>query len=594
MGGTNRWVIACGFLAANLLTGSASLAGIEIVASSGDASPDGNGQLSNLIAPSINEAGQLAFVAELAGTAGGTADNLAMFRRDSNGLTLIARRGGTFSGQPINTFFPTSTAIDADGTVSGTVVLGPPNSFLSFFGDGGSMTPMVVPGSSSPSGNNMLLGVNHAAVNDTGFAVYQAAYFGDNPEVGLYERAPNGAVTTRVLRNIAAPRGGTINGFGPRFVINESNQIGAVLGIDTGSGIIQSASRIDGTTIHELARDGDLALDGITTITKITSSRSSSNLTPIPMINDSGQVAFPAQYVQPASRLGVFIADDAGASLVAPGNSLPGGSTLEDVTLLGLSNSGQVGFWAEFFGGTDRVSGLYVADSSGPQLVALEDTPTPTPGKFFRSFFTGSSTQNANGQIAFLAELSDTANGAAAGRGLYFYDPEDGLQQIIRSGDALNGGTVVSLFFWGTVHNQTFQCPDTSLTGLNSVGQVAFAYQLDNGENGIAIWTDAGLPGDYNNDGTVDAADYTVWRNNLGSPIALPNDDTAGVGPDDYDRWKQHYGSTLGAAGIATGLPSQVPEPSGLLLVMLALPVAILFWRRGDALKTRRGFASAP
>ena len=26
----------------------------------------------------------------------------------------------------------------------------------------------------------------------------------------------------------------------------------------------------------------------------------------------------------------------------------------------------------------------------------------------------------------------------------------------------------------------------------------------------------AGLPGDYNNDGKVDAADYTVWRNHLG------------------------------------------------------------------------------
>ena len=38
------------------------------------------------------------------------------------------------------------------------------------------------------------------------------------------------------------------------------------------------------------------------------------------------------------------------------------------------------------------------------------------------------------------------------------------------------------------------------------------------------------LPGDYNGDGIVDAADYTRWRNNLGSTTTLLNDDTSGVG----------------------------------------------------------------
>ncbi len=48
------------------------------------------------------------------------------------------------------------------------------------------------------------------------------------------------------------------------------------------------------------------------------------------------------------------------------------------------------------------------------------------------------------------------------------------------------------------------------------------------------INTSINLPGDYNNDGTVDAADYAVWRNNLGSPNSLPNDDTPGVDQADY------------------------------------------------------------
>jgi len=567
--------------AACLSTIRPALAGIEIVVSTGAASPDGNGQLSLFNAPSINNAGQLAFVAELALSSGGAADNVGMFRYDPTALTLIARRGATFADKPIVTFFPTSAAIDADGTVSGAVVLGPPNTFLSFFSDGGAMTPVVAPGSSSPSGNNTLLGMNHAAVNDAGVAVFQAAYFGDNPEAGLYQRAANGALTTRVLQHSAAPRGGIIDGFGPRFVLNESSQIGAVIGVDLGDNIIHSASRIDGTTVHELVREGDLALDGTTTIQEITMNSFSSSI-PIPMINEAGQVAFPARYVQPAQRLGVFIADDDGATLVAPGNTLPGGSSLEDVRLIGLSDSGQVGFWAEFFGGTDRVSGIYTADSSGADLVALEDTATPVPGKFFRSFFSGSSTQNNVGQIAFLAELSDTANGAAAGRGLYFYDPEGGLEQIIRTGDSLDGSTVTSLFYWGTVHNQTFQCPDSSLTGLNSLGQVAFAYSLASGESGIAIWTDTGLPGDYNQDGRVNAADYTVWRNNLGSLTALPNDDTAGVGPDDYDRWKALFGETGGSSSGA----SVVPEPTSFAIVVTSLLGISLFCRTRSAAPT--------
>ena len=47
------------------------------------------------------------------------------------------------------------------------------------------------------------------------------------------------------------------------------------------------------------------------------------------------------------------------------------------------------------------------------------------------------------------------------------------------------------------------------------------------------------MPGDYNADGKVDAADYVVWRKKLGSGTSLGNgDDTPGVGYDDYARWR--------------------------------------------------------
>ena len=76
------------------------------------------------------------------------------------------------------------------------------------------------------------------------------------------------------------------------------------------------------------------------------------------------------------------------------------------------------------------------------------------------------------------------------------------------------------------------------------------------------------LSGDYNEDGTVDAADYTVWRDRLGSPNSLPNDDTAGVGADDYDRWKSHFGDSQGAGA---GNLQSVPEPAAWALALLGI-----------------------
>jgi hypothetical protein len=76
------------------------------------------------------------------------------------------------------------------------------------------------------------------------------------------------------------------------------------------------------------------------------------------------------------------------------------------------------------------------------------------------------------------------------------------------------------------------------------------------------------LAGDYNNDGRVDAADYTVWRNQMGANVALPNEDaTPGVvTADDYDVWRAHFGESAGGGGAAEG----VPEPETMTLAALA------------------------
>ncbi len=80
----------------------------------------------------------------------------------------------------------------------------------------------------------------------------------------------------------------------------------------------------------------------------------------------------------------------------------------------------------------------------------------------------------------------------------------------------------------------------------------------------------APLVGDYNDDGIVDAADYTVWRDSLGqsgSGLAADGDGDGTVDADDYDLWKAHYGESTGGGSLAG--TATVPEPTGLALLVV-------------------------
>jgi len=77
-----------------------------------------------------------------------------------------------------------------------------------------------------------------------------------------------------------------------------------------------------------------------------------------------------------------------------------------------------------------------------------------------------------------------------------------------------------------------------------------------------------GLLGDYNNNGVIDAADYTTWRDALtAGATALANDPTPGtVDESDFLYWRAHFGET---AGSGAGSAAAVPEPGATLLLCL-------------------------
>ncbi len=91
----------------------------------------------------------------------------------------------------------------------------------------------------------------------------------------------------------------------------------------------------------------------------------------------------------------------------------------------------------------------------------------------------------------------------------------------------------------------------------------------------------AGVTGDYNNNGTVDAADYVVWRDNLNSSNTLPNDPTPGmVTQEDYTHWRAHFGETAGG-GASSGQAAAVPEPGTWLLCAFVVCMFGVRPRRG-------------
>jgi hypothetical protein len=88
------------------------------------------------------------------------------------------------------------------------------------------------------------------------------------------------------------------------------------------------------------------------------------------------------------------------------------------------------------------------------------------------------------------------------------------------------------------------------------------------------------VSGDYNGNHVVDAADYAIWRKNVGTTNVLPNDLIGGtIGPAHYDQWRSNFGKTVGAAAATA-----VPEPQTHSL----LAFGVVFLLRPTLRRTRR------
>ncbi|TWT94841.1 Autotransporter-associated beta strand repeat protein [Botrimarina colliarenosi] len=122
--------------------------------------------------------------------------------------------------------------------------------------------------------------------------------------------------------------------------------------------------------------------------------------------------------------------------------------------------------------------------------------------------------------------------------------------------------------------------------GIGSGADFESSHFSGSGLLGTTAIPNTQLAGDFNNDGVVNAADYTVWRDNEGAAegtlVNAPG--TPGViGSDHYDLWVSNYGATIfGAASSAAS--AAVPEPGALALFLAAIATSLTNrWRHPTA-----------
>lgn len=116
-----------------------------------------------------------------------------------------------------------------------------------------------------------------------------------------------------------------------------------------------------------------------------------------------------------------------------------------------------------------------------------------------------------------------------------------------------------SIVYNDFLHQETALDPDI-LNGTRKELTTLDAAALS--DIGWEVAAETKLPGDYNFDNVVDAADYTVWRDNRDGPTPIGS----------YAVWAANYGATASSAS------QTIPEPHGALVAVLAFG---LLKRRG-------------
>ncbi|MGE3244053.1 MAG: hypothetical protein AB7G28_25885, partial [Pirellulales bacterium] len=263
---------------------------------------------------------------------------------------------------------------------------------------------------------------------------------------------------------------------------------------------------------------------------------------------DSARVLYTADQIIDETVELFSVPSAGGASVKLSGDMVAGGDVVDDAVF--SPDSSRVLFRADRR--VDDVVELF-SNSSAGGLPTLLNAPLVPNGDVVRAAFT----PNGN-EVIYLAdqdvdeefELFAVAAGGGAVRKL--------------SGPLVEGGDVIDWKF----------SPDGG----------ELVYRADQDEDGLyqlySVDLNESLPGDFNRNGIVDGADYTRWRDGLGSIYTA----------SDYTTWKTNFGRRNGAGASAPdsaeSVVAAVPEPAGILNLLVAVACSLCCRFRRDQVST--------
>jgi fibronectin-binding autotransporter adhesin len=394
-------------------------------------------------------------------------------------------------------------------------------------------------------GDNSQLTLTGAGTSYTGPLVMIGPFVGGTSTMTVQDQ---GSVATDLLR--IGDYGADDGASGVMNILS-----GASAQADEVSMLNRSTLTVNGGTLTADLIDND---PGATTAVAISDPVGSAALTL--GVNDGsstydGEIADAAGGAGSIHKVGTGTLELTGASTFTGGVTVSAGTLLANNSAGSATGTGPVQVNSDAtLGGTGSVAGAVTVVSGGTLA------PGTSPGVL------------TLGSVAFDPNATLAIELAGSGSAGVDYD-----QLLVSNNVAINGGTLdISLLndFVPTL-GETFEIVNAdSLSGMfdSIVGQeISSSLQFDVLYSATSIVlqvVNAGLPGDYNGDLTVNAADYTVWRNGLGSVYT----------PADYDVWRAHFGQTA-AGGTSVSSNAAVPEPpaaSGLLTAI----VTIIAWNR--------------
>lgn len=564
---------------------------IQVIAVEGEAAPGGNGVYDSFTSPLINDIGQVAFGANLAGTVRGYKDNGVILRGTPAGLTAVMREGQLapegngvflFQNPSPGPIFEPEPAGEADVTQSVTrnifesisinnvgqvAFTGRANSAGIYIGTGGPLSEVFrddpyVPVASRISlfsggrqltdegqtllllnrngttgwyrggvGSLTLIGETEQVATDSGLPLYV-------PGNGDAVMTQDGLVALRSIVNSPGPfepeQDASIEGSAAIFSGN-GGDLTTLVAVGDPAPRPEEAEFVVLNNDFSLNRHGDLAFETL-------------------VRND--EVLKEAIIVRSGGQFDAIVLDD---------DPLPGGVgglvAASDLQLVGMNDARQVLF-------TNRTQpdfGLYRAEGGNITRLIGESEPALDGN----GVLAGMSVNDFNhqGQVFAIVNYRSTLQGFDDNTALLFYDDALGWRTIVREGDALLGSTVSRLNFTG------YDTTDNLINSMNELGQVSTRITLADAREVIVLWTPTVL-GDANMDYEVGLLDLDLIGRNFGLPaFGWTQGDFNGdgtVGMLDLDALGAHFGErALPSSGGGAAFAPAVPEPGAAALLAL-------------------------